>query len=185
LLRAIATAALVALGLLVVGLGQDASAQGKRALHRQRVGPKPGDMVKVARKGVWHFGIVTGKNSVVHRDGGYISHIGVRETSMRRFAGGCQVIVEPGRTRPREHVVRSAKVAAASGDLSYNPLWNNCEHEARKHAQGKRQSKQVKKAPLPIKAAALGMHMMTTPLRMMSIALTGGPKQTSKHTPTK
>ncbi|MCA9669136.1 MAG: lecithin retinol acyltransferase family protein [Myxococcales bacterium] len=139
--------------------------------HEQR--PQPGDHVRVySKKGVYHHGVVVSADRVVHRDNLLAAgHVGVKETSMQTFSRGGRVEVVNDRTRPRLEVVLSAKHAAAGRDRSYNPLTNNCEHEATLHATGKRQSQQVRRAsPLAI-GAAFGVHVVTTPLRMMAAAL--------------
>lgn len=127
--------------------------------------PETGDLIRVRRKaGYFHFGIVTGENSVVHFsdiDGDLKSGGGIliRETTLEIFAKNRAFEVENHSKSPfsQEEIVDRARSfigASTFRDKTYNLLTNNCEHFARYIFEGVAKSSQITDGSHVVKATA-------------------------------
>lgn len=102
-----------------------------------------------------HYGIVAGKDSVIHFAGETIASATVRIDSLDAFThtdwfgllhGGSAVVLECHQVEyrfSRGHVLRRAKSKLNTGFDGYDLLTNNCEHFATWCASGRKISTQV------------------------------------------
>lgn len=116
---------------------------------------EPGDVIKmksiwscISPVAIWHYGIVTGPDSVVHFDLSNEFDIRIQETTLKDFLGRgsslqkCLISELHEEFSPDEIVVRArAQIGTDFG--GYSLLRNNCEHFANWCASGDKFSNQI------------------------------------------
>ena len=124
---------------------------------------KKGDHLRVDHGPYYHEGVYSGGGCVVHYSepqiGAGKENAVIRETSLKEFAGGGRVSIDPSTptTFSPDQIVQRAR--SRIGESDYHLLQNNCEHFVAWVRTGEATSDQVNRAVL-VGGAALyfGVH---------------------------
>jgi len=117
---------------------------------KKQVKLQAGDVVFIDRVLYRHYGIYAGKGRVIHYSGvnsNFGQDVGVRETSLKHFAGGgkCSVVKFVG-SQPFSGKETVNRARSRLGEKKYDLIFNNCEHFAFWCKTGRSKSIQVEKA---------------------------------------